>query len=771
MSDIQHLENLENEIEQSKQMLTSLSSRIQNMEAELAQLKQQAMQAQPQIQPGMQPPNYWQQYMQPQPQTQPGMQPQPQIQPGMQPTNYWQQNMQPQPQIQPGIQPPNYRQPGPQPQFQGQPASSKMTWEQRYGKAARAAQNMNQQGRPAQPAVKDRNLEGLLGKNLMGIAASVLIFISFILFAILMIPHLTDSMKVTLMLAVSIGITAFGLIMWFRKEMKSTFFISLGACGVGAIYISLFMCNAYFHIINDIILYVLILLWAAGVLVLSKYKQRLFEIIGETGIFISIAFGCMSCISNNDKLMLMVLTIYSVIGIIAFLAFRIKDDISLIIHGILGLISVFTLTFANFCIIHESGLGFELSVSLVLLAIFCMGLMAVYMMRMNDSNVSSLPIFCMISSIMLGVIVYILVNKKEPGWIAVLILCICVYCGLEIFKIKQKDNFSDNTFSTMMEIWQILELIAIFSCIQNVHDLRKYIGAAIIAIPILTYGFIKSDKISQIKGLAAFGLLTLNMSMAITSYTIFPLACFVLISVFMYMKRNEYSLLTKIVSYLLFMVWITICFLAYRRRNEWNMDISMTILMWILGLVNLSAKLTPYGKSWLTHEDDNIFNIVTYVVNAILMIFAVPVILDVSNDVTHFFAVLGAIGLYCINSVNILKKKNTGLSIYLGIKFTILVMVILSSYHAANYILSISAFVLSIIFIVIGFKLDIKSLRIYGLVVSLVCVVKLVMIDLTYDNTVGRAISFFVSGVLCFVISALYSVAEKKLHRDKDVSP
>ena len=138
---------------------------------------------------------------------------------------------------------------------------------------------------------------------------------------------------------------------------------------------------------------------------------------------------------------------------------------------------------------------------------------------------------------------------------------------------------------------------------------------------------------------------------------------------------------------------------------------------------------------------------------------------------THFFAVLGAIGLYCINSVNILKKKNTGLSIYLGIKFTILVMVILSSYHAANYILSISAFVLSIIFIVIGFKLDIKSLRIYGLVVSLVCVVKLVMIDLTYDNTVGRAISFFVSGVLCFVISALYSVAEKKLHRDKDVSP
>jgi uncharacterized membrane protein len=62
--------------------------------------------------------------------------------------------------------------------------------------------------------------------------------------------------------------------------------------------------------------------------------------------------------------------------------------------------------------------------------------------------------------------------------------------------------------------------------------------------------------------------------------------------------------------------------------------------------------------------------------------------------------------------------------------------------------------------------MDIKSLRIYGLVVSMICVFKLVMVDITYENTAGHALSFFISGVLCFVISAMYNIADKKMHKE-----
>ena len=41
--------------------------------------------------------------------------------------------------------------------------------------------------------------------------------------------------------------------------------------------------------------------------------------------------------------------------------------------------------------------------------------------------------------------------------------------------------------------------------------------------------------------------------------------------------------------------------------------------------------------------------------------------------------------------------------------------------------------------------------------------IKLIMFDIAYDNILGNALSFFLSGLMCFGISALYSVAEKKM--------
>ena len=54
-----------------------------------------------------------------------------------------------------------------------------------------------------------------------------------------------------------------------------------------------------------------------------------------------------------------------------------------------------------------------------------------------------------------------------------------------------------------------------------------------------------------------------------------------------------------------------------------------------------------------------------------------------------------------------------------------------------------------------------KQLRIFGLVLSMVCVAKFIMVDITYDNNIGHAISFLISGIICFAISAIYNHFEK----------
>lgn len=47
----------------------------------------------------------------------------------------------------------------------------------------------------------------------------------------------------------------------------------------------------------------------------------------------------------------------------------------------------------------------------------------------------------------------------------------------------------------------------------------------------------------------------------------------------------------------------------------------------------------------------------------------------------------------------------------------------------------------------------------------LLCVVKLVLVDIRYDNVLLRAAGFFVGGILCFGISLVYNLVDKWMGR------
>ncbi len=102
--------------------------------------------------------------------------------------------------------------------------------------------------------------------------------------------------------------------------------------------------------------------------------------------------------------------------------------------------------------------------------------------------------------------------------------------------------------------------------------------------------------------------------------------------------------------------------------------------------------------------------------------------------------------------------------IYSAVKFTILMFVILRSMEAGAAIISIGCFIIAIACIVTGFMMKLEKLRVYGLVLSMICIVKLVMFDIVYSNTLGHAVSFFVSGILCFSISAIYYYVGKRMN-------
>ena len=660
-----------------------------------------------------------------------------------------------------------------QPYAQGQPVQSQYVQQQHPVQQQGYAQGQpvqNQympqqaaQNRPVPQRQKSaKDTETIVGIKVMAIVASVLVFISFVLFAMYLIPGLTDEIKMALMFIVSFALTGIGLGLWSKKR-DNIFLLALGACGIGAIYISLFVSNIYFHMIDQIPLYILLLIWAACVLFLSRIKPLLFEIIGLTGIVISILFGTIQCVSDKDSLLLGILSIYMVIGILAFMIFRIKDNIHFVVSNLAAAFGAFIIVCgASFF----NGNGYFPAGVMVLFAI---GLMIACLMLINEKNYHYLPIFGAVYFIIMtiGIASMIAESRTESSTelLLTLLVSVILYVGIEVYYKKeiQGNLLGITTKSGGLIAWEIVILFAATMCLIMHEPLNEYIGVVALIIPLVVYGFICEDRQSQISAVVLYFIVAIELSLNPWAGLFYVILIFALFVIMMYVNKNSYSEIIKLIAYIVFMIGINVWIFYLMGEYDWNPETTLTILLMIDGALNFAAVKTPFGRNWLTEDEEKSITITSYVINAILMFTSLFMMNDSDYAVTHVLIVLTAILLFTINSFALLKSENTLKVIYVGLKFTMLLICILASFDAVNYVISISVFIMAILLILLGFKLKLKSLRVYGLVTTMIFAVKLVMIDITYDNVLGNALSFFISGLICFGISALYSIADKKL--------
>jgi uncharacterized membrane protein len=96
-------------------------------------------------------------------------------------------------------------------------------------------------------------------------------------------------------------------------------------------------------------------------------------------------------------------------------------------------------------------------------------------------------------------------------------------------------------------------------------------------------------------------------------------------------------------------------------------------------------------------------------------------------------------------------------------KFTVLLLAVLSSFDISGVPVSICCFVLAVACIVAGFYVKCRSLRVYGLLLSMLSVFKLSLVDIALGGLLQLAAGFFVAGILCFVISRIYNMIDEEL--------
>lgn len=597
--------------------------------------------------------------------------------------------------------------------------------------------------------VPHKDYEKLFGKSFMGIFASVLIFISLIIFATLMLPYLTDTMKLAGLYILSFGLFGAGFFL-SGKNPANKFCIAVIGCGIGSLYISLLLSDLYFKVFGDFVLYALILVWAVFVRYLSRLKSLIFHVIGHLGILISTILGTMLCVYGDDVEKFLVLTVFYFISAAVFsnTSFSIKEKKLLfhksyednICNHIFKTVNLLLLTIGLFC------LDITNTRRIIILLILLFLLSEYYFSYREECRhgiafqfltiVNAFLFFCLLPQLELW--------PEDVSPILIYLLSIAL-----LFYVTKKDT----GYRIISELYCFL---TIFISCYNSSMISSHLYAYLTAIPFMLYGGLKQRKTYLYAGIAFLGaFFTLDtdpehLIMAVLTYAVFIYLCSKVED--LYFKLFGYLMLTLVTLPLMHD-----CVYTFFRQQDiasYGVKANLITFFVIAALHLILSKLEYLGAQ-------KPIEIMMYVINGLLMFTGCLCLYD---SVWQIPVILITMLLFTVNSGKILKKDiRTGY--YVALKYTVLMVCILSSYHAANYFISICLLLFAILSIIIGFYKNTITFRLYGLILSMVSVFKLIMIDIKYDSTLENAVSFFVCGLLCFVISFLYNRIDHHLKK------
>lgn len=632
----------------------------------------------------------------------------------------------------------------------------------------------------AAPA-KPMDLENMIGKSWMGIFASVLIFVSFILFATLLAPYITDTIKMVAMYIVSVSFTVFGLIK--LKKNHNKLYLAISSCGAGAVYISLLLTNLYFKAIGDMALYLLILVWAVFVCYLSRWQDRVFQIIGQCGIAIAVLFGVILCVETDDAAKFLFLSLFFVVTAAIFYGSNYNREFHKnIINNVFNVVNVFLL-WVGYCLFDTPMLfspgklseewiaylpeirrtSYLLEIAGIVVLLFLVLQFILFLISKLKEKNTGFGLLMISNSILMMLFIYIMTYEAGNSIRGLNIRGILfLVIGFFLVAVIEKKfaNGKDNGKILM----QFFALPLFILSVYTITFFQDHIGLSFIIILFLLLGYYADDNVYKSESLimaAIYCFVELKYSV---EHLCLGLLFFGILAVLMYIKKKQYHITFKLFSYFTGLLFICVGLANVFEDTDISYEISATIIFTVLALLNVLAMKTRFAKNFQTLQTEKACIIATRITNALFMAYSLFAITDTYNEICHCILILLAILIFMVNTKSLLER-NKGLlpGIYIGIKLTVLIITILYSFDAANYFISISVFLFAIISIIVGFKFYFKSFRIYGLILSLISVAKLILVDISYDNTLGHALSFFVCGILCFVISMIYHLIDRKV--------
>jgi len=525
-------------------------------------------------------------------------------------------------------------------------------------------------------------------------------------------------------------------------------------------------------------MYVLIAIWAIiNIFFRKNIKDWLFFAIGNLGYLISIIFS----IGQNDKALIIPVLIYLVMITAFYQIVHWKNKYQ---RHAQNVINAFSILIFQVIISNKYEKIIEINIiGGVAIAFSFIGFIAY--IASDFFKHKTIHFYIASVNIMIFILSYFLfvnhIHLDEPYFTTFIVIIIPAII-LEITNIYWKRKNLETVESVLNFIFSgLLFALATVFIIVKKHFVFEYGIILVVYSVIIVYGVIKKDVAFKIQGWAlviycmAFGiLLMLNMTFSIVALIL--TASFLVVEAVVY-NDSEFN---KIFNYCLLQGWIFIIGLQAEDNSfadNRSHDVIISIVTYsIMALFNVIMILIKFYKMKDKEEKEekgenkeergkkihivlDIFNLVFLGHGGNMMI--------ISNDYLYKILYLAiVVFLACIN-FPVKDKGSRERYLYTAIKFALIIFMSLSVFHAPNFVISICMIAFSVICVALGFnnRLLGKYIRIFGLLMTLFFVFKFIVVDISYDTSVMKAVSYLISGILCFGISAIYNYFDKKQRR------
>lgn len=230
---------------------------------------------------------------------------------------------------------------------------------------------------------------------------------------------------------------------------------------------------------------------------------------------------------------------------------------------------------------------------------------------------------------------------------------------------------------------------------------------------------------------------------------------------------------SKFVSYF----WINLAFPTVTYWAFYRTDLSY--IKWLLALMILTAVNTAVFALDYQDRFSSKFNICVRVTSSIVYYIALVNLAAGSGvyDAKYVCVVILTLicaALFFVKARELMKNTTqTWAHVLVGINATLFANAAcegLSGEFDAAYIFSIVTMLTALLCITAGFIAKAKGLRVYGLIVTMICIIKLVTFDISGADSLARVLAFIIGGIICFIISGIYNKMEKRFTESVPVS-